>query len=110
MTWSILSFLCKLVGWFDDGLAYSSAYGIVRLLSRPSTITHTQSDNTAYRQDSRSLAQQFKRDFELKFGETHVDFFQGGYSQALERARRDLRFLFVILQSDEHDDTEEFCR
>ncbi|RCH82587.1 hypothetical protein CU097_000781, partial [Rhizopus azygosporus] len=33
-----------------------------------------------------------------------------GYSQALEKARKELRFMLVVLQSDDHDDTELFCR
>ncbi|KAF7726321.1 hypothetical protein EC973_008901 [Apophysomyces ossiformis] len=74
-----------------------------RLLSRR-TITNTQ------RQDPRTIASRFLRDFESSYGETHLDFFQGGYSQALEKAKKELKFLLVVLQSDEHDDTEAFCR
>ncbi|KAG0169788.1 hypothetical protein DFQ28_002643 [Apophysomyces sp. BC1034] len=62
------------------------------------------------RQDPRTIAARFLRDFEFTYGETHLDFFQGGYSQALETAKKELRFLLVVLQSDEHDDTDEFCR
>lgn len=88
---------------------------IARILSRPSiTNTSSSSSNRAtssqQRQDPRTVAARFLREFELKYGETHIDFFQGGYSQALEIARRDLRFLLVVLQSDEHDDTDAFCR
>lgn len=60
--------------------------------------------------DTRVLAYEFIQAFELNYGQTHVDFFQGGYSQALEKARKELRFMLVVLQSDDHDDTELFCR
>jgi FAS-associated factor 2 len=39
-----------------------------------------------------------------------VDFFKGGYSQALEKARRELKFMLVILQSYDHDDTDKFSK
>lgn len=60
--------------------------------------------------DSRVLAVEFTEKFESKYGSQHVAFFKGGYSQALEKARKDLRFLLVILQSDDHDDTDLFNR
>ncbi|KAK9461839.1 uncharacterized protein V1516DRAFT_711289 [Lipomyces oligophaga] len=37
-----------------------------------------------------------------------LPFFDGGYTQALDYARRELRILVVLLQSDEHDDTHKF--
>ncbi|KAK9449541.1 uncharacterized protein V1518DRAFT_416285 [Limtongia smithiae] len=37
-------------------------------------------------------------------------FFEGGYTSALDTAKRDLRFLLVVLQSDQHDDTLRFNR
>ncbi|KAG9284715.1 hypothetical protein G9A89_002600 [Geosiphon pyriformis] len=59
-------------------------------------------------QEPRAAAAQFKRDFEEKYGTLHPDFFEGGYLQALEQAKSELRFLMVILQTDEHDNTEKF--
>lgn len=56
------------------------------------------------------LAFEFIELFESRYGENHVEFFKGGYSQALEKARKELRFMLVILQSDDHDDTQEFSR
>ncbi|TPX77378.1 hypothetical protein CcCBS67573_g01367 [Chytriomyces confervae] len=60
--------------------------------------------------DSQSTAARFLLDYEAKYGEEHPAFFQGTYSQALEVCKRELRCLLVILHSDEHDDTESFCR
>ncbi|CAG8445113.1 2055_t:CDS:2 [Scutellospora calospora] len=59
--------------------------------------------------DSR-LTAQFIQKFEENYGNTHPDFFQGSYSQALDRAKNDLRFTMIILQADEHDNTKKFNR
>ncbi|VDN08859.1 unnamed protein product [Dibothriocephalus latus] len=37
-------------------------------------------------------------------------FFEGTYAQALQEAKRSLRFLIVYLHCSSHEDTEEFCR
>lgn len=39
-----------------------------------------------------------------------LPWFEGGYAQALDAAKKDMRFLLVILTSDEHDDTTNFFR
>jgi FAS-associated factor 2 len=62
------------------------------------------------RQDSRASANRFLREFEKSYGENHVEFSQEGYTQTLEQARRNLQFFLVVLQSDEHDDTDHFCQ
>ncbi|KAK9238795.1 hypothetical protein V1525DRAFT_400063 [Lipomyces kononenkoae] len=57
----------------------------------------------------RDTAARFIRDFEEEVGQSDVlPFFEGGYTQALDKAKRELRFLIVLLQSDEHDDTTKF--
>lgn len=76
---------------------------IARLFFSRPTITNRN-------RDPRVLAVEFIEIFESKYGQQHIEFFKGGYSQALEKARKDLRFLLVILQSDDHDDTELFNR
>ncbi|XP_020605014.1 FAS-associated factor 2-like [Orbicella faveolata] len=53
---------------------------------------------------------QFKAEFEAEYGAVHPTFYQGSYSQALDDAKRELRFLLVYLHSSEHQDTVEFCR
>ncbi|XP_028669561.1 FAS-associated factor 2 [Erpetoichthys calabaricus] len=52
----------------------------------------------------------FINSFEEKYGRLHPVFYQGTYSQALNDAKRELRFLLVYLHGDEHQDTDEFCR
>lgn len=39
-----------------------------------------------------------------------IPFFEGGYSEALDRAKKDLKYLIVYLQSDEHENTDKFNR
>ena len=53
---------------------------------------------------------QFCREFEQQFGPRHPAFTRLGYYQALEEAKRDLRFLLVYLHCEDHQDTERFCR
>ncbi|XP_005993440.1 FAS-associated factor 2 [Latimeria chalumnae] len=52
----------------------------------------------------------FIHSFEEKYGRTHPVFYQGTYSQALNDAKRELRFLLVYLHGEDHQDTDEFCR
>lgn len=53
--------------------------------------------------------QQFRRDFDATYG-GNTAFFEGTYSQVLEKAKQDLQFLLVYLHSPSHADTDRFCR
>merc|ERR1719242_2168335 len=53
---------------------------------------------------------QFCREFDETYGATHPPFTRLGYYQALEEAKRDLRFLLVYLHCEDHQDTDRFCR
>lgn len=77
---------------------------IVRLLYKPSIPI------TAPRRDPRSEADRFLRDFESTYGTVHPDFFEGSYTQALDTSKKELKYMMVILQSEEHDDNDAFCR
>ena len=52
----------------------------------------------------------FIRLYEEKYGHQHPVFYQGTYSQALNDAKQELRFLLVYLHCEEHQDTANFCR
>jgi len=54
----------------------------------------------------------FKQDFQAKYGDedTTLEFHDGTYAQALETAKKDLKFLIVYLHSASHQDTDRFCR
>ncbi|CAG8589461.1 2839_t:CDS:2 [Paraglomus brasilianum] len=73
-----------------------------------SPLTITQNASTRVQQNPRVAAEKFKREFEEKYGQRHPDFFAGGYLQALDQAKRNHQFLVVILQSDEHYNTDKF--
>jgi FAS-associated factor 2 len=58
----------------------------------------------------RDAAARFKRELEEEFGENSLAFYEGGYAQALDLAKKDLKFLLIILTSPEHDDTSSWIR
>ena len=58
----------------------------------------------------RDTAARFAREFEEEYGNHQLQFFDGGYAQAYDLAKKELKFLLVILISPEHDDTSSFVR
>ena len=60
--------------------------------------------------DGRSDVAEFVREYNERYGSSHPPFNRGGYYQVLEEAKRDLRFLLVYLHSEDHQDTDHFCR
>jgi len=52
----------------------------------------------------------FVADFEESYGPEHPQFFIGSYAQVLEEAKKELKFLLVYLHSEDHEDTDMFCR
>jgi len=58
----------------------------------------------------KETAERFKREFEEEYGTTSLPFFEGGHAQALDAAKKDLKFLLTVLVSPEHDDTDKFIR
>ena len=53
---------------------------------------------------------EFISEFDAKFGSVHPVFYHGSYNQALNDAKRELKFLLVYLHSNSHQDTNEFCK
>ena len=58
----------------------------------------------------RDTAARFAREFEEEYGTHELPFYEGGYAQAYDSAKKELRFLMVVLFSPEHDDTTTFVR
>ena len=58
----------------------------------------------------RDTAARFIREFEEEYGSHDLHFFENGYAQAYDLAKKDLKYLLVILLSPEHDDTSTFAR
>ncbi|KAF1986395.1 hypothetical protein K402DRAFT_393873 [Aulographum hederae CBS 113979] len=60
--------------------------------------------------NGRDAAARFHREFEEEYGTHTLPFQETGYAQAFDTAKRDLKFLLVILLSPEHDDTSSFVK
>jgi FAS-associated factor 2 len=58
----------------------------------------------------RDTAWRFKREFEEEYGSISLPFFEGGVAQAQDLAKKDLKFLLIVLMSPEHDDNETFVK
>lgn len=58
----------------------------------------------------RDTAARFKREFDEEYGENDLPFYEGGVAQAHDVAKKELKFMLVILMSPEHDDTESFVK
>lgn len=52
----------------------------------------------------------FKREFEEEFGSHSLPFVDSGYAHALDAAKKDLKYLLVVLTSPEHDDNSTFIQ
>lgn len=77
----------------------------------PTTGTARRSNTTGRKPlKPRDAAARLKREFEEDYGENSLPFFEGGYAQALDLAKQNLKFLLVMLISPEHDDTPSFIR
>lgn len=51
----------------------------------------------------------FCEEYEARYGPLHPPFQRSSYAQALELAKRELRFMLVYLHSEQHQDTDTFC-
>lgn len=99
---------------------FASSFGLFSFLFpflprilRPDTTTGTaRRRNTAGRRSlkPRDAAARLKREFEEEYGDNALPFYEGGYAQALDLAKKDLKFLLILLLSPEHDDTSSFVR
>ncbi|KAF3181467.1 hypothetical protein TWF788_006467 [Orbilia oligospora] len=112
-----LFFLPLSVAWrITQGFAYlfSSLFPFLpRLLSNFYSPLNRRGRSTASSRRSlnpRDTASRFIREFEEDNGVTGLPWFEGGYAQALDLAKKDLKFLLVVLLSPEHDDTTSYTK
>jgi FAS-associated factor 2 len=92
---------------------FSFLFPFLPRILRPNTATSTgRRSNTTGRRSlkPRDSAARIKREFEEEYGENTLPFYEGGYAQALDLAKKDLKFLLIVLFSPEHDDTFSFIR
>lgn len=52
----------------------------------------------------------FIQEYNQTFGDPHPTFYPGTYSQVLNEAKKELKFLLVYLHCKDHQDTNKFCR
>jgi FAS-associated factor 2 len=52
----------------------------------------------------------FIQNYNQKYSTEHPVFYQGTYAQALNDAKRELKFLLVFLHSDTSEESVSFCR
>jgi FAS-associated factor 2 len=98
----------------------SAAFGLFSYLFpflprglRPNPVNgNTRRPNTTGRRSLKpqDAAARLKREVEEEYGENTIPFYEGGYAQALDLAKKDLKFLLIILTSPEHDDTSSWIR
>jgi FAS-associated factor 2 len=82
---------------------------------RPRSITTTMATGFRGTRGRRMLmppdtAARFRREFEEEYGTSALPWHEEGFAQALDLAKRDLKFLLAVFMSPEHDDTESFTR
>ena len=84
---------------------------IISSLARRSPARNSRRNTTGRRPlNPRDTAARFIREFEEEYSSHELHFFEDGYAQAYDLAKRDLRFLLVVLISPEHDDNATFIR
>lgn len=58
----------------------------------------------------RDNAARFIREFEEEYGTNELPFLEKGYAHSLDEAKRDIKYLLVILLAPEHDDTPDYVK
>lgn len=104
LVYSIFSKFFRLTGWLFPPLARLFNPG----RASASTSRRTASGRKAL--NVRDTAARFIREFEEEYGENNLPFFENGYAQAFDLAKKDLKFFVVVLISPEHDETASFVR
>jgi FAS-associated factor 2 len=103
---SLLSKSFRWIGWMFPFLA--RAWGRVTASNVNSPAARRGAATGRRPLNPRDTAARFIREFEEEHGSHQLPFFEGGYAQAFDVAKKDLKFLLVLLFSPEHDETTSF--
>jgi len=106
LVYAIVSRAFRLFGYLFPFLP--RLFGRIRGTSQGSSPRHSAGGRIALK--PRDAALRLIRELEEEYGSNEVPFFENGYAQALDAAKKDLKFLLVVLLSPEHDDTSSFIR
>ena len=106
LVYAIVSRAFRLFGYLFPFLP--RLFGRIRGTSQGSSPRHNAGGRIALK--PRDAALRLIRELEEEYGSNEVPFFENGYAQALDAAKKDLKFLLVVLLSPEHDDTSSFIR
>ncbi|TPX32965.1 hypothetical protein SmJEL517_g03990 [Synchytrium microbalum] len=98
IAWAVLAFTVSLFPF------------TAHLLPNRRAVTSSSSTRRPISNDTQAAAARFLLNFEQAYGTAHPEFFQGTYSQALEHAKKEAKCLLAVLHSEDHDDTETFCK
>jgi FAS-associated factor 2 len=108
LVYSLLSRYFRFMGWMFPFIPRTwgrlTASNITRPAARRGAATGRRPLNP------RDTAARFIREFEEEHGPHQLPFFESGYAQAFDVAKKNLQFLLVILVSPEHDETAPFIR
>lgn len=58
----------------------------------------------------RITGSEFAQNYEKEFGKIHPEFFQGTYTQALEKGKREAKWVLIALYIKEHPGNKMFCK
>jgi FAS-associated factor 2 len=106
LVYALLSRAFRLFGYLFPFLP--RLFGRIGGTSQGSSSRHNAGGRIALKPKDAAL--RLIREIEEEYGSNELPFFDNGYAQALDVAKRDLKFLLVVLISQEHDDTASFIR
>lgn len=113
LLWAPVSLLYSLLAKYFRFMGYLFPF-IPRTWGRltASNIRNPPSRRSAGRRplNPRDTAARFIRELEEEHGPNELPFHEGGYASAFDLAKKDLKFLLVVLVSPEHDLTSSFLR
>ncbi|PSN74834.1 UBX domain-containing protein [Corynespora cassiicola Philippines] len=106
LVYSLLSKYFRFMGWLFPFLPRAWGRLTASNINRPAT----RAAGGRRPLNPRDTAARFIREFDEEYGSHELPFFENGYAQAFDLAKKNLQFLLVVLISPEHDETASFIR